>query len=145
MQSLLETELSEENAKISQSPLGNLRKKHHILTPRQSERNLGIDLSSGKIRKSTRFQIGGIGRNYKNFLTSITNNAVEIDYLQDYHECVKFQSIGFEGNMAELIPPTVTKAANRQQMVVSLGNLVFITVITVVHLDRVVGESIFIK
>ncbi|XP_043521274.1 protein unc-80 homolog isoform X3 [Frieseomelitta varia] len=60
MQSLLETELSEENAKISQSPLGNLRKKHHILTPRQSERNLGIDLSSGKIRKSTRFQIGGI-------------------------------------------------------------------------------------
>ncbi|XP_026299991.1 protein unc-80 homolog isoform X2 [Apis mellifera] len=61
MQSLLETELSEENAKISQSPLGNLRKKHHILTPRQSERNLGIEpMSSGKIRKSTRFQIGGI-------------------------------------------------------------------------------------
>ncbi|XP_076183174.1 unc80, NALCN channel complex subunit isoform X2 [Ptiloglossa arizonensis] len=59
--SLLETELSEENAKISQSPLGNLRKKHHILTPRQSERNLGIEsLGSGKIRKSTRFQIGGI-------------------------------------------------------------------------------------
>lgn len=62
MQSLLETELSEENAKISQSPLGNLRKKHHILTPRQSERNLGIEpMSSGKIRKSTRFQIRGIG------------------------------------------------------------------------------------
>ncbi|XP_034179249.1 unc80, NALCN channel complex subunit isoform X3 [Osmia lignaria lignaria] len=59
--SLLETELSEENAKVSQSPLGNLRKKHHILTPRQSERNLGIEsLNSGKIRKSTRFQIGGI-------------------------------------------------------------------------------------
>ncbi|CAL7937444.1 unnamed protein product [Xylocopa violacea] len=59
--SLIETELSEENAKISQSPLGNLRKKHHILTPRQSERNLGIEmLSSGKTRKSTRFQIGGI-------------------------------------------------------------------------------------
>ncbi|CAK9824157.1 Protein unc-80 homolog [Anthophora retusa] len=59
--SLLETELSEENTKINQSPLGNLRKKHHILTPRQSERNLGIEaLSSGKIRKSTRFQIGGI-------------------------------------------------------------------------------------
>jgi hypothetical protein len=66
LQSLLETELSEENTKTSQSPLGNLRKKHHVLTPRQSERNLGIgesSLGSGKIgmRKSTRFQIGGIG------------------------------------------------------------------------------------
>ncbi|XP_067205239.1 protein unc-80 homolog isoform X2 [Linepithema humile] len=65
LQSLLETELSEENTKTSQSPLGNLRKKHHVLTPRQSERNLGIgesSLGSGKIgmRKSTRFQIGGI-------------------------------------------------------------------------------------
>ncbi|KYN10340.1 Protein unc-80 like protein, partial [Trachymyrmex cornetzi] len=61
LQSLLETELSEENIKISQSPLGNLRKKHHVLTPRQSERNLGIlgEPSLGP-RKSTRFQIGGI-------------------------------------------------------------------------------------
>ncbi|KAK2588606.1 hypothetical protein KPH14_006375 [Odynerus spinipes] len=61
--SLLETELNEENTKISQSPLGNLRKKHHVLTPRQSERNLGIGescLGAGKMRKSTRFQIGGI-------------------------------------------------------------------------------------
>ncbi|XP_014469276.1 PREDICTED: protein unc-80 homolog isoform X4 [Dinoponera quadriceps] len=64
LQSLLETELSEENVKISQSPLGaNLRKKHHVLTPRQSERNLGVgepSMGSGKMRKSTRFQIGGI-------------------------------------------------------------------------------------
>ncbi|XP_031838287.1 unc80, NALCN channel complex subunit isoform X5 [Nomia melanderi] len=59
--SLLETELSEENAKVSQSPLVNLRKKQYILTPRQSERNLGIEsLGSGKVRKSTRFQIGGM-------------------------------------------------------------------------------------
>ncbi|XP_046741954.1 protein unc-80 homolog isoform X2 [Diprion similis] len=61
--SLLETELSEENAKISQSPSGNLRKKHHILTPRQSERNLGIAescMGSAKSRKLKRFQIGGI-------------------------------------------------------------------------------------
>ncbi|XP_029661672.1 protein unc-80 homolog [Formica exsecta] len=63
LQSLLETELSEESVKVSQSPLGNLRKKHHVLTPRQSERNLGIGepyLGPGKMRKSTRFQIGGI-------------------------------------------------------------------------------------
>ncbi|XP_074114400.1 unc80, NALCN channel complex subunit isoform X13 [Cotesia typhae] len=61
LQSLLETELSEENTKISQSPLGNLRKKH-LLTPRQSERNLGIGETcvSRKARKSTRFQLGGI-------------------------------------------------------------------------------------
>jgi len=65
LQSLLETELSEENMKLSQSPLGNLRKKHHVLTPRQSERNLGIgelSMAPGKMRKSTRFQIGGIGK-----------------------------------------------------------------------------------
>lgn len=64
LQSLLEAELSEENVKDSQSPLGNLRKKHHVLTPRQSERNLGISelsLGPGKTRKLTRFQIGGIG------------------------------------------------------------------------------------
>ncbi|XP_071635615.1 protein unc-80 homolog isoform X3 [Temnothorax longispinosus] len=60
LQSLLETELSEDNVKISQSPLGNLRKKHHVLTPRQSERNLGIGEPSLGPRKSTRFQIGGI-------------------------------------------------------------------------------------
>ncbi|XP_044582761.1 protein unc-80 homolog isoform X12 [Cotesia glomerata] len=61
LQSLLETELGEENTKISQSPLGNLRKKH-LLTPRQSERNLGIGETcvSRKARKSTRFQLGGI-------------------------------------------------------------------------------------
>lgn len=52
-------------SKNIQSPLSNVRKKHHhILTPRQSERNLGIGLdihkpsSSGR---SSRFQIGGLG------------------------------------------------------------------------------------
>lgn len=39
-----------------------MRKKHHVLTPRQSERNLGVGEAflGGKSRKSTRFQIGGI-------------------------------------------------------------------------------------
>lgn len=64
-QSLFETELGEEISKVSQSPLGNMRRKHHILTPRQSERNLGaveIVQSSLKSRKSSRFQIGGFGK-----------------------------------------------------------------------------------
>lgn len=43
LQSLLETEFTEEPTK-SQSPLSNIRRKHHILTPRHSERNLGVDL-----------------------------------------------------------------------------------------------------
>ncbi|XP_059490383.1 protein unc-80 homolog isoform X4 [Neocloeon triangulifer] len=41
--SLLETELAEEPIK-TQSPLSNVRRKHHILTPRHSERNLGVEL-----------------------------------------------------------------------------------------------------
>ncbi|XP_025829365.1 protein unc-80 homolog [Agrilus planipennis] len=39
--SLLETE-GEDTSKISQSPLSNVRKKHYILTPRQSEKALTI-------------------------------------------------------------------------------------------------------
>ncbi|XP_065337258.1 protein unc-80 homolog isoform X7 [Cloeon dipterum] len=41
--SLLETELTDEPIK-TQSPLSNVRRKHHILTPRHSERNLGVEL-----------------------------------------------------------------------------------------------------
>ena len=42
--------------------------------------------------------------------------------------------------MVELILQIVTKAANRQQMAVSLGNPVFITAIIVVRLGPDVGE-----
>ncbi|XP_066993860.2 protein unc-80 homolog [Anabrus simplex] len=62
--SLLETELSEDAGKASQSPLGNLRRKHHILTPRQSERNLGVTEPTASAIKSrtkgSRFPIGGL-------------------------------------------------------------------------------------
>ena len=64
-QSLLETELSDENVKVSQSPVGNIRKKHNILTPRQSERYLDLSEPSYGIRKSrklARLRIGGIGK-----------------------------------------------------------------------------------
>ncbi|GLV31802.1 uncoordinated 80 [Carabus blaptoides fortunei] len=56
--SLLETEV-EEASKASQSPLGNIRKKHHILTPRQSERTLGIvEATTSKSKSKSR--LGGI-------------------------------------------------------------------------------------
>ncbi|XP_043466068.1 protein unc-80 homolog isoform X3 [Leptopilina heterotoma] len=59
--SLVETDGSDENPKTSQSPLGNVRKKH-ALTPRQSDRNLelGEPFSRPKSRKTTRQKIGGI-------------------------------------------------------------------------------------
>uniref|UniRef100_A0A8D8LFR6 Protein unc-80 homolog n=1 Tax=Cacopsylla melanoneura TaxID=428564 RepID=A0A8D8LFR6_9HEMI len=42
--SLLDTDVTDDYGKPMQSPLGNLRKKQHshILTPRQSERNIGV-------------------------------------------------------------------------------------------------------
>lgn len=58
-QSLLETE-AEEMTKTSQSPLSNIRKKHHILTPRQSERALGI--SEPSTSKKQKNKLGGIGK-----------------------------------------------------------------------------------
>lgn len=45
--------------------------------------------------------------------------------------------------MVELILQIVTKAANRQQMAVSLGNPVFITAIIVMRLGPDVGEFFF--
>lgn len=46
--------------RASQSPLGNIRKKHHILTPRQSEKALGISLDPSL--KSKKSKLGGIGK-----------------------------------------------------------------------------------
>ncbi|KAJ8917160.1 hypothetical protein NQ315_012652 [Exocentrus adspersus] len=57
--SLLETEAEEAaTTRASQSPIGNIRKKHHILTPRQSERTLGIPLEP--TTKSKKSKLGGI-------------------------------------------------------------------------------------
>ncbi|CAB0043579.1 unnamed protein product [Trichogramma brassicae] len=87
-QSLLETDLSDDNVKVSnQSPVdgvagagggggsgsgvGNVRKKHHALTPRQSERNLDLNEPSFGIRKSrktNRLKIGGIDYSRKDSL-----------------------------------------------------------------------------
>lgn len=47
--------------------------------------------------------------------------------------------------MVELILPIVTKVANLQRTVISLGNPVFIMVIIVVDLGLDVGESVSIK
>ncbi|XP_073988249.1 unc80, NALCN channel complex subunit isoform X3 [Rhodnius prolixus] len=48
--SVLEADIGEE----IQSPLGNMRKKHHILTPRHSQRNFT------NLHKNSRFHIGGL-------------------------------------------------------------------------------------
>lgn len=62
---MLETDGSEEGGK-SQSPLGNIKKKHQpTLTPRQSEKNLGIsDLSKqAKTDKGSKLmKFGGLGK-----------------------------------------------------------------------------------
>ncbi|XP_030758641.1 protein unc-80 homolog isoform X4 [Sitophilus oryzae] len=61
--SLLETE-TEEFGKANQSPLGNLRKKHHILTPRQSEKALGIVPDTISLKSTKKSKIGGIVTNW---------------------------------------------------------------------------------
>lgn len=68
LQSLLETEVCDDSSKASQSPKGNLRKKHphpyHTLTPRQSERTLsgmGESTTSNKSTSSKSKKLGGIG------------------------------------------------------------------------------------
>ena len=65
-QSLIETDFSDDNVKVSQSPVGKEgKKKHHTLTPRQSEKNLDLSEPSLNIRKSrkmNRLKIGGIGK-----------------------------------------------------------------------------------
>lgn len=65
LQSLFESDVCDETGKNVQSPLSIVRKKHHhVLTPRQSERNLGVTESSHSLPLKvppSRFQIGGLG------------------------------------------------------------------------------------
>ena len=65
-QGTLETEGSEDGGK-SQSPLGNIKKKHQpTLTPRQSEKNLGISElnKNAKGEKGSKLipKFGGLGK-----------------------------------------------------------------------------------
>ncbi|CAH2006084.1 unnamed protein product [Acanthoscelides obtectus] len=71
--SLLETE-AEELLRTSQSPLGNLRKKHHVLTPRHSERALGIAMDPSVCMKSKRSKFGGIVNWFKKGDSSSTDD-----------------------------------------------------------------------
>lgn len=61
---MLETE-TEDLSKSNQSPLGNLRKKHHILTPRQSEKALGIAIESITIKTQKRSKMGSLTNWFK--------------------------------------------------------------------------------
>lgn len=62
---MLETE-TEDMTKTNQSPLGNLRRKHHILTPRQSEKALGISVeSTGSLKSQKKSKIGSLSNWFK--------------------------------------------------------------------------------
>ncbi|XP_066154738.1 protein unc-80 homolog isoform X3 [Euwallacea fornicatus] len=61
---LLETE-TEDSSKANQSPLGNLRKKHHILTPRQSEKALGIAVESASLKSQKKSKMGSLTNWFK--------------------------------------------------------------------------------
>ncbi|XP_056632405.1 protein unc-80 homolog isoform X2 [Diorhabda sublineata] len=76
--SLLETEV-EELPKTSQSPLGNLRKKHHILTPRQSERALGIAVEPTITIKAKKSKLGGLVNWFRKGDTSSTDELDNVD------------------------------------------------------------------
>jgi len=125
--------------KLSQSPLGNLRKKHHVLTPRQSERNLGIgelSMAPGKMRKSTRFQIGGIGKQAG--LKKLYHLQRTV-YYQMFPDA--FQSIGSGRTIVAPILPIVMKAASRPRMAVLSDNRVSIMVIIAARREQAAGES----
>lgn len=61
----------------------NIRKKHHILTPRQSEKTLGIPESiSTKTKQKSKF--GGFGNNHnnKNFNITLTTNSFIVNWFK---------------------------------------------------------------
>ncbi|XP_050309913.1 protein unc-80 homolog isoform X2 [Anthonomus grandis grandis] len=62
--SLLETE-TDDISKSNQSPLGNLRKKHHILTPRQSEKALGVAVENMTAKTQKRTKMGSLTNWFK--------------------------------------------------------------------------------
>lgn len=75
---MLETE-TEEMAKTNQSPLGNLRKKHHILTPRQSEKALGIAVeSTGSLKSQKKSKIGSLSNWFKKGESSQSVDEIEL-------------------------------------------------------------------
>ncbi|CAH1139308.1 unnamed protein product [Phyllotreta striolata] len=76
--SLLETE-TDEMPKASQSPLGNIRKKHHVLTPRQSERALGIALEPQVSLKSKKYKFSGLVSWFKKGETSPSDELDNVD------------------------------------------------------------------
>ncbi|XP_050510714.1 protein unc-80 homolog isoform X5 [Diabrotica virgifera virgifera] len=76
--SLLETE-AEELPKTSQSPIGNIRKKHYILTPRQSERALGIALEPQLSIKAKKSKLGGLVNWFKKGESSSQDELDNVD------------------------------------------------------------------
>lgn len=72
----METE-AEELSKASQSPLGNIRRKHHILTPRQSEKalHLGDSQTTQRTKKS---KLGGLVNWFKKSEQQSTDDPFDL-------------------------------------------------------------------
>ncbi|CAH0559503.1 unnamed protein product [Brassicogethes aeneus] len=84
MKSLLETE-GEDFSKASQSPLGNLRRKHYILTPRHSEKAFQISVASKKKSK-----LGGIVNWFKKGDQGSTDEADNIENGESFTDTTSF-------------------------------------------------------
>lgn len=116
---MLETD-AEELSKASQSPLGNIRRKHHILTPRQSEKalHLGDSQTSQRTKKS---KLGGLVNWFKKSEQQSTDDINDENNGESYTETVSFirQSskthLSSTGKANKGVGQTIQKAKRRME------------------------------
>ncbi|KAJ8932970.1 hypothetical protein NQ314_014301 [Rhamnusium bicolor] len=111
---------AEEMTRASQSPLGNLRKKHHILTPRQSERALGISLEPSLSIKSKKSKLGGIVNWFKkgdNSSTDEPDNQENGDSFTDTSSFIRQPSKYYhqKGSGKSNVGQSIQKAKRRME------------------------------
>ncbi|KAK4883609.1 hypothetical protein RN001_006928 [Aquatica leii] len=117
--SLLETE-GEETTKTSQSPLSNIRKKQHILTPRQSEKALSI-ADTGLPKSKSKSRIGGIvswfKRDNSNENTDNVDSSESVTDASSFLKQSKFhaQKAPVKSNSGSNVSQTLQKAKRRME------------------------------